>query len=208
MLETIKKTWIYALVITIVTSSSITYLILEKTILSVHAEKNNHLTEQLEKAQIEAGRLKSILTMVKDQYDIPDMTIENFAFDSYKSDIKNIEFTNLNVVETFDIVKPVISEVKRNQTTQILYKQFSVSVSTADVEQDGKTILNVGYHLPTEDLPESLQISLYPSQSMTITSTENFHIFYIQLQAVDPLQKTALIKLVTLRALRDILVDL
>lgn len=73
------------------------------------------------------------------------------------------------------------------------------------MNSDGKTTFNVGYILPKDEIPESLQIELYPAQSVTVASSDDVQLFYVNLLGADPSQKSALIKVVTLSGLSEML---
>ena len=193
MLETIKKTWLYAIAITAITVSAITYGVI-KTIISPLKDENKRLDDKLNNAKQEIISLKSTLSLAKDQYDIPDSTIEDFAQQKYESDIKSLDYENLNIIKSPDLVKPVITVIERNQTTQVLFKKFPITISTANVEPDGKTKFNVGYVLPNKEIPESLQFDLYPSQATTVISDKGVELFYVEFLASNPRKKMRSLK--------------
>ena len=143
------------------------------------------------------------------QYDIPDSALYDLER-SAKEPPKTNEIRTLQSIKQDSLDSIVTTKILRNQTTQIDYPGFDITVSTASVKPDGQTILNVGYVVPTSELPESLQIELYPAQTMTIMSSEdagNLKMFYISLIASDHFEKSALIEVHLLKKLRDMVMN-
>lgn len=161
------------------------------------------LTRQLERV----NQLEAVLAQAKAQYDIPDSVLYDLN-NSAKEYKRSNAFSTLHEIDQENLNTSVKSIINRNQTTQINFSGFVITISTANVNPDGETVLNIGYILPSDEMPESLQIKLYPAQTMTITSsakTNNVHLFYISLIASDPAIKNALIEVSLMKGLKDML---
>ena len=161
------------------------------------------LTRQSERIK----QLEGVLSQVKNQYDIPDTVLYDFS-NANKELSKANAVNTLTIIEQKNLNTSVKTTIIRNQTTQINYSGFVITMSIANINSDGETIFNIGYIIPSSEIPESLQIKLYPAQTMTIMSSEstkNLKMFYISLIASDPSTKNALIEVSPLQALRDML---
>ncbi|MDP2044873.1 MAG: hypothetical protein Q8L00_01545 [Deltaproteobacteria bacterium] len=193
----IKETWFYALVVAVVSACAITYSVVEVIIIRTMRKRNAEQTEEIKS-------LNNILNNLKQQYDIPDSVIADYN-KKYTYLPQEIEFENLNVINA-DLTKSIQTIIKRNVTTQIQYPGFTITISTSTVNPDGETKFNVGYIHPKKEIPESLQFSLHPAQFMTVNSAGNeYHFFYLQLIASDPLSKYAMVNVATFSDLRNIL---
>lgn len=198
--ERLRESWIYLIAITVISTSAITWGAIQNLVVS---PIRDDLTRQSERIK----QLEGVLSQVKNQYDIPDTVLYDFS-NANKELSKANAVNTLTIIEQKNLNTSVKTTIIRNQTTQINYSGFVITMSIANINSDGETIFNIGYIIPSSEIPESLQIKLYPAQTMTIMSSEstkNLKMFYISLIASDPSTKNALIEVSPLQALRDIL---
>ena len=198
--ERLREIWIYLIAITVISTSAITWGAIQNLVVS---PIRDDLTRQSERIK----QLEGVLSQVKNQYDIPDTVLYDFS-NANKELSKANAVNTLTIIEQKNLNTSVKTTIIRNQTTQINYSGFVITMSIANINSDGETIFNIGYIIPSSEIPESLQIKLYPAQTMTIMSSEstkNLKMFYISLIASDPSTKNALIEVSPLQALRDIL---
>jgi ribosomal protein S16 len=195
-LERLKGSWLYAIAITAVSTSAITWGVVQVLVLSPMREDYARQSEELQS-------LKKTLNLVKSQYDIPESTIADF-FGSVKEKERKPDFQNLAVLESPDLIATVQTVIRRNKTSQIQYPGFSITIATSEVDQNGRTTFNVGYTQPNSEIRESLQFNLHPAQTMIVQNESKVLIFQVTLVAADPFEKSALVEVTTLSTLKEL----
>jgi hypothetical protein len=195
-LERLKDSWLYAIAITAVSTSAITWGVVQVLVLSPMREDYARQTEELKS-------LKQTLNLVKSQYNIPDSIIADF-FGSVKERERKLDFQNLAVLESPDLISTVQTVIRRNKTSQIHYPGFSITIATSDVGQNGLTTFNVGYDQPNSEIRESLQFDLHPAQTMIVQNESKVLIFQVTLVAADPFEKSALVEIKTMSTLKEL----
>jgi len=201
-LEQIKNTWLYAILITMVTSSAITYAVVESVITAPLKEENRRRKEDIQDANSEIQSLKKLLNRVKNDYDIPDFVISDY----FNAEIKpEINFENLKVIKPTNFFNPISTVIERNQTTQIISRGLEINISVSDVNTNGQSKFIISYMLPDLEIPESLKYDLFPGEILTITTSDKVKLFYFGPISTNPIDKSVLVKIVALEHLRKTL---
>ena len=202
IIDKLKDSWMYTIAITVVSTSAITWGVVQNIVVS---PIKDNLTRQSDRVR----QLEDSIRQLMQQYDIPDSALYDIIKSANELPKTN-EISTLNTIKQDSLDSIVTTKIRRNQTTQIDYPGFVITISTASVNPDGQTTLNIGYVVPISKFPESLQTKLSPAQTMTIMSSENagnLKMFYIYLIASDPVGKSALIEVHLLQDLRNILMN-
>ena len=182
---------------------------LRNRVAALNREKSR-LTQNLEQTGLELRRARedlesvmSALGLVKAQYDIPESTLEQIMQAS-RSETQLPDFKNLKTVKAVDLGTSISVTLNRHETTRILYPRFTVTAAVSAVKPGGQSTVSLGYLLPDAEVPESLLIELRPSQFKVITSGNQRELFYVGLLAADPVQRSVLIEIKPLSAVRDL----
>lgn len=111
IIDKLKATWLYAIVITAGSAGAITYGVLDAVVVTPTKEEVIRQAAIVSELRGQIESLRKTLNRAKDQYDIPDAVIADFSRPNETS-TKAIDFENFDVIEPDKLTAPVTTVIR------------------------------------------------------------------------------------------------